>query len=442
MDQAHVRHDLAHLPALQLADEVPGEASPWRASLRLESCARFSPTSAMPASASAPSSLDGDVLDRGEQLDLAGSRPARRAAAAISARTRARFAAHALGVEPAISSATPPPPGDPSTPAVAPVGEEQRVGADRAQPDVVDLGHAGRRSRARAIALQVEVRPRARRRGREGGVHLVADLVAAAARAGPIAATIGPRAELAQRRARPPRRRPRRGRASRRAASPRRRRRASATGRQSATSTTARRRERGRLAVGGLGSGARASGGRRAAHAAPRAPGGPGRRLERDADSSASALAVGAERRRARPRSSSAEVEARVRPARDPAATRREQRPAARQVDRDVLAGDRRRRGRSLHVQLEARDRLALCVLEVRAPRGHERSVSASRGARGCRGPRRYRRRRRPRCCSIRVVAVGVVVGDPDEVLARRVDLADDLARADARLERQLVSAK
>ena len=108
VDVAHVRQQVAHLAALQLADEVPGEPSRERAALATSSWARFSPTSVTPPSASAGSSSTGRYLTAARISTSAGSRPA----AAISL-------AHALQVgrarvrasRPWIRSTTPRPPG-------------------------------------------------------------------------------------------------------------------------------------------------------------------------------------------------------------------------------------------------------------------------------------------------------------------------------------------
>ena len=143
--------DLADLAALQVADEVPRErrAIAQAVALASSSWARFSPSSVTPASASAPSSSSGDVLDRGEHLDVrwvaAGA-----AAWAIASRTRGEVGAHARGVEAGRSA----PPRDPRLPAgdaaVAAVAEEALGVAHRAEPDVVDLVDAGRARSRRA----------------------------------------------------------------------------------------------------------------------------------------------------------------------------------------------------------------------------------------------------------------------------------------------------
>ena len=72
----------------------PGYAS----ALATRSCARFSPSSVIPASASTPSSSSGDVLDGGEDLDLGWDRVPRRA---ISRADALEVLAHPLGAQPA-----------------------------------------------------------------------------------------------------------------------------------------------------------------------------------------------------------------------------------------------------------------------------------------------------------------------------------------------------
>ena len=142
----------------------------------------------MPASASAPRSSSGDVLHRGEELDVAGSRPARRAAAAISARTRSRFARTRAGVEAGAQARHATPAWRPVDAAVAAVGEEERgVGAHRAQPGVVDRGHAGRLQLRARDRLEVEAAlARGGLVGREGRVDLLArPRSSSRARAGP-----------------------------------------------------------------------------------------------------------------------------------------------------------------------------------------------------------------------------------------------------------------
>ena len=78
---------------------VPGYAS----ALATRSWARFSPTSSIPASASTPSSSTGTYLTAARICTSAGSRPA----AAISDRTRSRFALTLSARRPLISSTTP-----------------------------------------------------------------------------------------------------------------------------------------------------------------------------------------------------------------------------------------------------------------------------------------------------------------------------------------------
>ena len=204
--------DLLDLAALEVADEVPRRTG--RRSARAfasRSWARFSPTSVMPASASAPSSLDRHVLGRGAAARPRRDRARRAPRPRRSPRALAsRFARTRAGVERRRSA----PPRDArlaaGDAAVAAVREEAAPGrADRAQVDVVDLRRRPRpRAAARAaIALEVERaarRARSRRRGRR-------------TRRGP---PRRPRSSSARRPGRSPRRRRRRPPSSRSAATP------------------------------------------------------------------------------------------------------------------------------------------------------------------------------------------------------------------------------
>src|SRR3954451_7221108 len=90
----------------------------------------------------------------------------------------------------------------------------------------------------------------------------------------------------------------------------------------------------------------------------------------------------------------------------------------------------------SRHQQLDPGQRRALAVLEVRAPVGDERV--AKRPAEAPTGgavPDREVHRRHLAVVAVGRAAVGVVIGDAHEAVARRVDLADDAALAVARLE-------
>ena len=101
VDEAHERRDLLDLAALQVADEVPRERVAVRGDLRLEVLrAVLADDRRRRPRASAPSSSTGDVLHRRDELDVAASRPARAAAAAIRSRTSARFARTRSAVRP------------------------------------------------------------------------------------------------------------------------------------------------------------------------------------------------------------------------------------------------------------------------------------------------------------------------------------------------------
>ena len=235
VDAPHVRQHLAHLAALQVADEVPGERRAVRPGgrLGLELLRAVLAQQRDAGLGQRAELLRRHVLDGREHLDrvrvAAGRGTPRR-----SSRARAR-GCRGRARRPATRSA---PPHDPRLAAghaaVAAVAEEALRVAHRAQ----------RRRRAtsstpaaascpRAIALRSTVRPRVAERG----AHLVADLVAARPRAradggGDAARRLR---GAARRRPRPRSRRP--ALATRRAASPPPPGATSAIGRQSATST-------------------------------------------------------------------------------------------------------------------------------------------------------------------------------------------------------------
>ena len=235
-----MRQDLLDLARLQLADEVPAELG-WAVALASRSWARFSPSSVRPASPEHADLLQRHVLDRGQQLDLAGSRPA----SAMSARPL-DVGADAGGVEAADQARHTAPAWRP----VMPWSRRWRRSARRRSCTgrCRDLDAVGRQLRARD-RRQVEVALAAARVvGREVLVDLLADLVAAAA---------GARAERGRDRPSPPTSRsartpsstipPASGRQPEcSAATPPA---ASRTGRQSATKTIAAASQRRRLAV-------------------------------------------------------------------------------------------------------------------------------------------------------------------------------------------------
>ena len=171
MDQPHVRGDVLDLAALERADEVPGERSRWRSCLASRSCARFSPTSSMPASARAGSSSAATYL-----MAARISHARRR-----SARGRARGSSRHPGA--AVNASRVSQPRLPARdPVVAPVGEvaapaRQLVQRSRCSTRV----DAGRVELLSAIPAQVEHAPvGARRRGpRRRASTSSPDLVAA-----------------------------------------------------------------------------------------------------------------------------------------------------------------------------------------------------------------------------------------------------------------------
>ena len=136
---SRVREDLLDLAALELADEVPAEAGIGlglglellRAVLADDGRGRPRRARRGPRAAT--------YLTAASSSTSPGSRPALRAASAISASTRSRAAAPSR-LDAADQARHTTPAWRPVTAAVAAVGEEQRAGrAHRAQPDVVDL---------------------------------------------------------------------------------------------------------------------------------------------------------------------------------------------------------------------------------------------------------------------------------------------------------------
>src|ERR1044072_7570319 len=114
--------------------------SPWRACFAARSCARFSPTTSTPASASAPMSSAATYLVAATMVTAGPSSPPMRSKLART--VSADKAKHAL------------PPGDP---VVAPVREEALRGARRAEVDAVDAHAAGRAERPLGRAPEVEL---------------------------------------------------------------------------------------------------------------------------------------------------------------------------------------------------------------------------------------------------------------------------------------------
>ena len=165
---ADVRQDLLDLAALQLADEVPRRSGRRGRRLGLEVLG-----------AVLADQRDAGLGERAELLDRrrtwsrrasrrsAGSRPARSAAAAISARTASRFARTRAGSRPWISSATPRPPGGRS--------RRRRGGGRRTAPGPSRSCRARRRGPLDARGLEpaprheLEVEPRGRRAPRARG---------------------------------------------------------------------------------------------------------------------------------------------------------------------------------------------------------------------------------------------------------------------------------
>ena len=116
--------------------------------LASSSCARFSPSSVSPASAEHAELLERDVLDRGED-----ARPRRVAAGVGDRRAHAlEVGADAGGVEAGDQARHTTPAWRPVTPLSRRWEKNGRLGADRAQADVVDLD-----------AVRLELRARDRR---------------------------------------------------------------------------------------------------------------------------------------------------------------------------------------------------------------------------------------------------------------------------------------
>ncbi len=114
MDQAHVRHDQAHAPALQLADEVPLEQLAVRGDLLLEvlrAVLADEPHAGLRRAIGSSSQATYLVAAR---ISTASSRRRRRVRRRRELRADARqVRAHALGARLAISSTMRPPPGGP-----------------------------------------------------------------------------------------------------------------------------------------------------------------------------------------------------------------------------------------------------------------------------------------------------------------------------------------
>ena len=165
MDQAHVRHDLPHPAALQLADEVPLEQLAVRGDLASRSCARFSPTSRTPAcgerAADPPRPRTWSPRAARPRAGRGRRRPQRRGARSRS-RPRSRFARIRAASRPLISSTTPRPPGGPRG-APSRRWEKKRSSQIVQRAEVADLADAGREQAPRGDRAQVD---RRRRRGR------------------------------------------------------------------------------------------------------------------------------------------------------------------------------------------------------------------------------------------------------------------------------------
>ena len=190
--RSHEREDLPDLAALEVADEVPGEAVAVRArACAWRSCARFSPTRVTPGLGErgrGPRARRTSSRRRSRRRSGSAPRAARRRSPAI--RSRARVGQAQPRDAPLAAGGA----------AVAAVGEEARV-AHRARPASWTSATPASRSAPRATALR-SIAAAAARLGdvRERLADLVADLVAAAARAR-ARSPRGParRAELAQR---------------------------------------------------------------------------------------------------------------------------------------------------------------------------------------------------------------------------------------------------
>src|SRR5436190_10625584 len=175
-------------------------SSPWAATLACRSCARFSPTRRMPASASSGRSPRATYLVAASIstscVPGAAAPGGRRATAcAISFRSRSRFSRTVWARRPVISSAMGLPPAPaarsaqpydarlaPGELSFAAMREEARV-ADRAYAERPHIWHARRAKPPLGRRRQVD-RPAARLAA-EREVHLVADLITAGPGAGP-----------------------------------------------------------------------------------------------------------------------------------------------------------------------------------------------------------------------------------------------------------------
>ena len=194
-------------------------SSPWAATFCLQvlrAVLAHQPDPRLGEDSAAPR---GHVLGGGEHLAPWRSRPARALAAASSSRDPREVRADRLGAQSGdqLNHATPPwrPARSPSRRWEKKRRRRSCTARRRAPPSRPRRAAArGRSPRGRSARVAVRVRPSAR-------VHLGADLIAAAARAGPDAATISRRPRRARAtRAPPARARPRPGPASRRAPSP------------------------------------------------------------------------------------------------------------------------------------------------------------------------------------------------------------------------------
>ena len=143
--------------------------SPQRSCLATRSCARFSPASVMPASASTPTSSSGTYFTAARTSTSAGSRPARAHAAAISARTALEVRADPLGVQAVDQLRHATPPCRPGGLALAAVGPEAARGAQIVQSPAswISVTPACSSMRARdGGEVGVRAAPRARARSR------------------------------------------------------------------------------------------------------------------------------------------------------------------------------------------------------------------------------------------------------------------------------------
>ena len=219
--------------------------SPQRSCLATRSCARFSPASVMPGVGEHADLVERDVLHGGEDLDVRRVAPGARAGGGDLGADRPRGSRGPRSASrPWISSAMRRPPGARRPRPRGGGTRTARRRADRAQPGVVDLGHARLlEDRARdGGEVGVRAAPRARRRARRTPRGPRRRPRSSRRRApGPIAARISRRAELAQRGDARLARRRRRARASRRG---RRRRPPARSARSAGSRRRARRRRR------------------------------------------------------------------------------------------------------------------------------------------------------------------------------------------------------